>query len=168
MSTQEAWEDLERHLIGDEADLPEHLGDLADVDRTLRAISWRRRKIAQAEQVANAVIERTREHLEAERLRFDPSYLEERLRGYHEARLADDPKAKSLAFPAGTLRARKAPDRVEVDEDVFLPVAPDDLVRVKRSPDKTAIAAHVKATGEVLPGVELVAGDVRYSIEVTE
>lgn len=168
MSAQEAYEDLERHLIGDEADLPEHLGDLADVDRTIRAIAWRRRKLAQAQQVADAVIERTREHLDAERKRFDTSFLEDRLRGYHEARLADDPRAKSLSFPAGTLKARTTPGRVEVDAAVFLAAAPDELVRVKREPDKTAIAAHVKATGEVLPGVEMVPGDVRFTVEVSE
>ncbi len=163
----DAWDDLDQFLIGDEDELPEVLADLEQVERTLRAIGWRRRKIAQAEELARSVKDRADLHVENERHRFDPSFLEDRLRGYHQARLADDPKAKSISFPSGALKARKSPDRVEVDPVPFLAVQPEgsSLVRVKREPDKSAIAAHVKATGEVLAGVELVPGEVRFSIE---
>lgn len=173
----EAWDDLEQHLIGDEAELPEVLGDLDHVERTLRAIAWRRRKIAQAEQVAQAVIERAQEHVAAERKRFDPAFLEDRLRAYHRARLADDPKAKTLRFPSGELTARKQPERWDIDDETFLAWAQRtgraEFVRTKVEVDRQAAKRRLSVKdgivvtddAELVPGVSVTPGDIALTVK---
>lgn len=170
-----AFDDLEAHLIGD--DLPEVLGDLHEVERTLRAIAWRRRKIAQAESVAAAVIEQAQAHVEAERKRFDTSWLEDRLRSYHEARLADDPGAKSLRFPSGELVARKQPDRWTIDDETFLAWATKagraELIRTKAEVDRQSAKKRltvkdglaVTDDGEAVPGIEVEPGGVAFTVK---
>lgn len=176
MTLSEAFDDLEQHLIGDEDQLPEVLSDLAEVERTLRAIAWRRRKIGQAEQVAQAVIDQANAHVEAERHRYDPTFLVDRLRGYHQARLADDPKAKSLRFPAGELVARKLPDQWVFDDDflVWAVQHGPDLVRTKREVDRPAAKKALRVvdgrvldplSGEVVPAVTVTPGEVSFAVK---
>lgn len=179
MSISEAYDDIERYLIGDEAELPEVLSDLLHVERTLRAIAWRRRKIAQAEMVALAVIDQAQEHLASERKRFDTSFLEHRLHAYHQARLEDDPKAKSLRFPSGELVARKQPDRWEFDEEEFVAWAAQhraDLLRTRPAEvDKPAAKKALRAldsgqvidgaSGEIVPAVTVTPGETSFAIK---
>lgn len=73
-------------------------------------------------------------------------------------------RGKTRRLPSGNVSARLSPMTVEVDDDVFLPAAPDELVRVKREPDKVAIREHVKATGEIPPGVTVREGDVKFAV----
>lgn len=177
MSAAEAWDDHEQHLIGDEDEIPERLGDMLDVDRTIRALLWRRRKIEQAEMMAQATIDRARDYLETQRRRFDTSWLEDKLRAYHEARLAEDPKAKTLAFPAGTLSARKGQPEWVIDDDAFLSWAQDyatDLVRVKHEVDRSAVkrtltpderGVVVDGSGEIVPGVHVEPARVSFKVK---
>lgn len=145
------------------------VGDLAQADQVLRRIARIRRQWAALDDVYATEIERLTERRNAERDKADRQIAraEELLAGFHRAALAEDPKAKTIRLPHGELVARKAPDRVEVDPDVFLDAVSEDspLVRttIKRDPDRKALLAHIRDTGEALPGVELVTGEVRYS-----
>ena len=160
------------------ADLDEFMADLGPLEdavvdpllaeRMVRRVVRLRRQldtdadVAKAEQARIADWYTTR----AEATEKATEYLVACLRGYHETRLADDPKAKSIHLPSGTLKARRSPDRVEVDVTVFLAAEPGaEWVRVKTEPDKPVILQHVKQTGELPAGVTLVPGEVRYTIE---
>lgn len=155
---------------------------------TLEHANWAVRKIAQH----RAVLAESEALYDTERARLDAwradqqarcadacEFLGGLLRRFHEDRLVDDPKAKTIRLPAGDLVARKAPDRIDVDLDAFVPWAQatgrDDLLRVKVEPDKPAIRQAVGDvmedgrvvhgdTGEFMPGVTWIDGDVRFSV----
>jgi hypothetical protein len=168
---------------------------------SLEKANWAISKIAKrraelAEQIAFANAERERlDHWVAEMERVckqRTEFLEGELRRYHEDRLADEgidladidedawrkAKGKTLKLPAGELRARRSPARVEVDDETFVPWAEHnatDLIRSNPVPCKPAIKQVAKptedghavdaATGEILPGVTWVEGDIRFSVE---
>lgn len=110
----------------------------------------------------------------------DQGFFEVKLREYHEAILADEPKRKTLSFPAGKHTAQRGSVRVEVtdaqkfadwcDENVD---DPSELVKLADpEPKKAEVAKRFGAKvpnadeagrwpaitdeGEVVPGVELV------------
>jgi hypothetical protein len=156
---------------------------------TLEQANWAVRKIAQhrarfdeAQALADAEHERVDAWLRDQRHSRDKAtgFLEALLRRFHEQRLDADPKAKTIKVPAGELTARKAPDRLEVDEEPFVAWARatghDHLLRVTVAANKTEIRhaiGDVMAdgrvvdgdTGEFMPGVLYVEGDVRFSVK---
>ena len=74
---------------------------------------------------------------------------------------------KSLQLPHGSLKSRKAPDRIIVDpahfdwsREEFVKVIPE-----QRKPDTIQLRKHLKATGELLPGVDVEPGEVRFSLK---
>ena len=185
----DAARDLEDHLIEtSEPDArPSSEGDFRITDES--GATWALRKITQkqrliAEHVALAEKERAR----IDRwlgevngpLESDADYLEALLVEYHAGVLAGDGARRTIKLPTGTLKARKAPDKVEVNTDAFLPWAKrehPELVRVKEEPDKPALKKLLvpdapdgkpidSTTGELIPGVVIERGDIRYSIEV--
>jgi phage host-nuclease inhibitor protein Gam len=71
---------------------------------------------------------------------------------------------KTLEMVNGTLRVVAGRERIEVlDLEAFLAAAPERFVRTLREPDKTALKAHLRATGELLPGTDVVRGDDHLS-----
>lgn len=73
---------------------------------------------------------------------------------------------KTLRLPHGELKLRKLPDKIIVDEKAF-DYNRDEFVRVvpeQRKADIQAIRKHLKATGELLPGVDLQLGEQRFSV----
>ena len=66
---------------------------------------------------------------------------------------------KTIDLPSGKLTRRKGRERIDIVlEETFLQWAMkshEELTRTKISPDKKAITAYVKDTGEEPPGVEL-------------
>ena len=79
---------------------------------------------------------------------------------------------KTVSLPSGTLRRRVGRDRIDVVlEETFLQWAEnaglDALMRVRRSPNKKAITAYVKETGEEPPGVELNRASDTFSVDVS-
>lgn len=167
----ESWDDLDDDLAFTQLGaIPEDGGsiDASLADRMLRRVLRERRAVEADEAVAQAQIDQVNAWLERRRAARDTSYLEACLRQYHEARLAVDPKAKTVSLPSGRLVARKAPDRVDVpDATAFFAEQPDDseLVRHRFEPDKPSILKHIKATGEVPAGVEFLPGDVAFSVK---
>lgn len=91
---------------------------------------------------------------------------------WHRKVLSDDAEAKTLHYPHGTLKARKAPDGVEIADEVALldwALEHDQrFVRVKESLDKQALKDAVLKSGEVIPGVAPVTGEIRYSVAPNE
>lgn len=160
---------------------------IVDLDRAARAVRRRAdadKALAEQEAVYKAERERLDLWIEGERRRHGHRvrFIDACLEVFHRARLAEDPTgAKTIRLPHGELVARKAPDTVRVDDDVFVPWAeknaPDLLNPPKpRTPAKTAIRAAIgdimadgtvvnADTGEFLPGVVFVDGEVRFTVK---
>lgn len=175
---EEAYDDLEHHMIYG-AGQPPVLNVVADgaaldeerIGRILRAVAARRRRLEAVEAAARVELARVNEWLDGERRRLSTELLEQTLRQYHEARLAEGGPT-TIHLPAGELRSR-ASTKWEFDADLFVPWAIEhapEAVRVKHEPDKAAAKALVKngvlvreceasgplvhlATGELVPGV---------------
>jgi len=90
------------------------------------------------------------------------AYFESKLADYHRELLDENPKNKTVHLPHGTLTARKAPDRVEIAEGMA-PALPLEFQRVTITADKRGVLAHIKATGEILPGVTLISGELKFT-----
>jgi phage host-nuclease inhibitor protein Gam len=151
----------------------------------LRKLRQARARQDEARALAEAETSRVAEWLRAEEARHqhDIEFFESVLTGWHRALLAEDPDRKTISLPNGTLRARKAPDALDVvDPDGLVAWAQanahEALLRVTVEPDKAAIkrlrraetldgaVVPVDDTGERLPGVVVVIGQVRFSVEV--
>lgn len=148
-------------------------------DWALRKLARIRGRIADNEALAAAEMARITEWLEAEngKLAHDVNFFEGLLTEYHRHVLADEPDRKTVALPGGKLVARKQPDRWEFGDDfvAWAQAHIPELVRVKVEPDRAAAKKHLTAlgaaavdvrTGEVVPGVTVEPGDVRFSVEV--
>ena len=76
---------------------------------------------------------------------------------------------KKLDYPDGVMSMRKGRERVEItDEDAFCKTWNDtDLVAVTvtSKPDKKAIAAAIKETGEIPEGADIVRGDDTFVVK---
>lgn len=96
-------------------------------------------------------------------------WLVEQLEGWHRHLLDEDDRRKTVRLPSGELKARKLPDTVSIaDPDEFCAAyAETDLVRVKMTPDLTAVKREVLKRGVPFDGVEVVPGEVRFSISCT-
>jgi phage host-nuclease inhibitor protein Gam len=181
-----SYDELQDHLIAatEPAASPEgfRVHDESSADWALRVIGKHRRLLAVHEDVAKAQIEHTNEWLDDQRKRYLESteYLVGLLEGYHRQLLDENPKAKTIRLPAGNLVARKAPDVVDVtDADAFVAWAEaghDELLRVKTDPDKPKIRSALghdaedgvlvdPATGERVPGLAWVVGEISFKVE---
>ena len=177
---------LEEHLIGQ----PE-LDDVEDLDETapdsMEAADWQVRKLARLrrlmaenEAIANAEIQRIKVWLADENAKLErqAGFYEGNLELFHQALLEKDPKRKSIALPAGTLKARKHPDRLDVvDVDEFTAWALEErpeFVRIKHEPNKTEMKRLLgvdgervvdPTSGEPVPGVVCVAGEISFTVD---
>lgn len=179
-----AYDDLDAFLVGDEDELREPLlGDVEHVERLLRGLAWRHRKIAQARSLVESETARLAEWLAEQEKRYDTSFHLQVLEGYHRARLADDPKARTISLPSGTLTARAGQPSWQVDAEVFVPwalKALPDAVRTKHEPDKQALkklvptevdkvaVTPVTADGTAVPGVVVEPPVTHFAVKVDE
>lgn len=160
---------------------------IVDLDRAARAVRRRYdadQALAEQEALYKAERERLDLWIEGERRRHGNRvrFLDACLEVFHRGRLAEDPKgAKTIRFPFGDLVARKTPDRVEVDEAVFVPWAETHAPGMLNPPKpRTPAKAEIKAavgdimadgtvvnadTGEFIPGVTFIDGQVRYTVK---
>lgn len=153
---------------------------LAQADWAARKVAQARRRLAEAEDVAAAQIERINAWLAEQRQRCDRDtvFLTGLLERFHRERLADDPKAKTIDLPSGAvLVARKQPDCWTFDDDQFVEWARTgypDAVRVRTSVEVDRTVAKklpvvdgqvVAPSGEVVPGVEVTPGEVRFTVK---
>lgn len=183
---------LEEYLLGDPSaddldEAPPAPENLEEADWQMRRLARLRRRMAENEAIAAAEIALIRKWLadENDKVERTAAFFETSLAAFHEHLLAEDPKRKTISLPAGTLKARKHPDRVDVIvPDLFVKWAQaekPELVRTKVEPDKTAIKRLLSAgpsagdyglalvdpaTGEAAPGVVLVEGEVSFTVDV--
>ncbi|MBT4503526.1 MAG: hypothetical protein HOC74_37690, partial [Gemmatimonadetes bacterium] len=78
---------------------------------------------------------------------------------------------KSVSLVHGTIRKIKGRERIEItDEEAFLTTAPLHLVneQLLRKPDKKAILAHIKETGEIPEGTDLIRGEDTIQIQTED
>lgn len=177
MSTEQARVDLENSIADGvpertDADLEFKVTNEREADWALRKLAQRRRQAEANRELAEAERERIDTWL-AERnaeLQADCEFFEGHLAAYHAQILVKDEGRKTIKLPGGTLKARKRPDGVEVTDE-FIPWALDnnrnDLVRVKHEVDKNAVKQAVLKDGEILTGVDVVKGDLTFSVEVS-
>ena len=122
-------------------------------------------------QTAQAEIERITSWRDEEngKLERSISFFEGLLYEYFVQLRGDDPKLKTMKLPHGTLKMRAQQPQYEYDESLMLPWAKKNLpeaVVVKESVAKTPVKKHIKDTGEMVPGVEIVERPERFSVEV--
>lgn len=149
----------------------------------LRKLTQIRRLAAEDRAVAEAEMKRIDEWLQGRLVKYgrDETFFTQHLRGFHERRLAEDPKAKTISLPNGELVARKAPDRWVLDEEEVLPWAKEQgLTRVipeQVAIDKNALKKRLTAkgdqavdpdSGELVPGVTIEQGQTTFSVRVKD
>ena len=77
--------------------------------------------------------------------------------------------AKSIKLIGGTLKKVPGRDKVEIETpEIWCMQAAPEFVRIKREPDKIAIMAHFKSTGEIPDGCDLVTGEDTYKVVLPE
>jgi len=170
-------EDLELFLADEDQAPVEELvveppADAEAADFMLRRLARRFKLIDEAHAAAERVIERTRhwEHETTAGLRREAVQIQEALRQYHQALLAKEPKRTSVSLPAGTLKSKQNPDKVEVvDTNAFVAWALEEQpALLKHEPRKSLIKQTLRVngsalvdptTGEKVPGLVAVAGE---------
>lgn len=175
----------------DDGDVEFEVGDMELANR----IVWRIRQYRTQRAEAVALYLREKERLdlwldaETERIDRQTGRLSERVEAFHRSLVAHDKRRLTVNLPAGTLKARKAPDQWDIDDAALLAWAEEnkreELIRrqdpeVDRSATKKALKLTAKGddwttseavdpkTGERVPGVTVVRGQKRYSVDTPE
>ena len=170
-------DDLDEHLARPGLVAVEHGAQIDEhrANALIRAVAWKRRRLADAEAQARAEQERIHEWIVEQRRRWSVAELERTLQQYHEARLADDASAKTLRLPAGELRSRATGPSWQFDPVVFVPWAEEhapEVLRTKVEVDKAAAKAalghRVLVDGEEVPGVSCSAPARAFAVVTDE
>lgn len=185
---------LEEYELGDFTadeldDAPPIPDNIDEADWQLRRLARLRRRMAENEALAGARVALARKWLQEEngKLERHAAFFEQSLAAFHGHLLEADPKRKTVSLPAGTLKARKHPDRVDViDDAIFVKWAAaerPELIRTKVEPNKAEIrrllakgpsagdyglALVDPATGEAAPGVVLVEGETSFAVDTPD
>ncbi len=174
---------VEAILIDPAAATDSGLFEVRNKDRANRAV-WKVGRIQAELAEAEALYKSERERLDAyitdERLRAEKAieFLTALTAGYHAIVLEDDPKRKTIKLPAGDLVARQQPARWNIDDDQFIEWARannhDELLNTKVTVDRPTVKSDlhvapdgraVDGYGEVVAGVTVTPGDVRFSVK---
>ena len=136
----------------------------------LRALDYWLRELEEQREIAATERTRIDMWLESQERRIQKriDWCETTLRLYLEGT-----GKKSMSLPYGKLQRRAGRERIDVVlEDTFVDWAEksgnEQLLRTTVKPDKSAILAYVKATGEEPPGVELNKGDESFTAKPDE
>ena len=152
---------------------PEHMeqeafavSDQQSAEWTVRKIAEHRRRQREVDELYQAELYRLKKWMEKETEKEQNSilYLESLLIPWAQA------QDKSVSLPSGRVRFRKMPDNFIYDDQAIITWAKKHLpeaVRVKEEPDKAAIKAHVKATGELPDGLTIEPQEPKFEV-VTE
>lgn len=144
------------------------IADLDRADRTLRRLAHMDAELADVDalyRLRRDELDAWRDAARARDLRVRV-FLEARLEQFHRARLAADPRAKTLHLPSGESTSRKGQASWRyTDETAFVAWAQangrNDLLRETVTPDRGAVkkaftakdGMAVTADGEVVPGL---------------
>lgn len=184
MSLGDVYQDLEDHLTAHATwDTAEGDGvafvidSLERADWAARKVAQARRRLAEAEMVADAELARVQDWIQHQRDRCenDTMFLLDLLERYHRTELDDDPKRKTISLPGGaSLVARKAPDSLVVEDEAaavaWCEANQPDAVVVLKKLDKPALKRVLSgtldpATGELVPGLAVQTGEVKFSVK---
>jgi hypothetical protein len=142
--------------------------DLQSAEWTVRKIAEHKRKQADIEAMLAAEIMRLKAWAakETEGHENSVSYLEGLLLPWY-LRQEDT----SISLPSGRVRMRKLPDAFVYDNEKVIAWAKVNLpaavrVTVTEAPDKAAISAHIKATGEMPDGLEIKPQPAKFEVVV--
>lgn len=141
-----------------------------------------RRQQAARRALAEQRIAQWQRWAEQEIVKLDDSavYFNSLLEGYMRQEHEANPKQKSIVLPDATLHLRKKPDTYQRDENELLQWVEaaglpyrktvttlcwgDLKAHIKSVGDGTAILAD---TGEIVPTVTVIPGEVKFSVEIT-
>ena len=146
--------------------------------QTLGAADWAMRKVAKLDRESTAISDTAAEEIDtitkwrdAEFARIAPQreHWTWLLADFHEKQLAEDPNAKTIKLAHGALVARKQPDNIDIPDPLrtlqwVIDQFKEDLFRVKRELNRTEIKHAVLKNGEIIEGVVVVEGQVKYSV----
>lgn len=123
---------------------------------------------------------------ETQKLEQEAEFFVHLLESYHRRVIAQDPKAKTITLPHGTLKLRAQQPEISRDDGKLLPWVETNhpaLVRVKKETDWVKLKAVVQfapdpdrphfliavdsQTGERVPGVEALERPAKFAVEVT-
>ena len=95
-------------------------------------------------------------------------YLRDKLKAYTKRELEGEPE-RSIMLPSARLSLRKPTTKIVItDEKTALETLSkehSEFVKIKASIDKAALKKHIKATGEIIEGVELQEGEESFAIK---
>jgi phage host-nuclease inhibitor protein Gam len=150
--------------------------------------NWALRKLAKTraaiEEIDEAAV-REQERIsqwrvtETTKLIRQAQFFEGLLGEFHRLRLSVDPKAKTVNLPAGKLKSRAGSDVWEFDTEKFIEWAAtqERFIRTKVEIDRAGAKKALKPkggkvidpeTGEVVPGVDVIPGERKFTVEVSE
>lgn len=129
------------------------------------------KSILENERAAQEEIKRVEAWLREEnsRLEKEAGFFNYLLNDYFLELRKDEPQIKSLKLPHGTLKMRKQqPEYIYKDEEImeWAKVNLPNAIAVRESVSKTVVKEHIKATGEVVPGVEVIERPEKFSVDV--
>lgn len=151
----------------------------------MRKIAWAQEKINEIERVAQAEIERIKAWVEQATAshRHTMEFFDVPLKEYHRRVLAENPRAKTIRLPHGTLEARSASAAPEVDGDAGREAltawaqesAPEYVEMEPRlvwgglkqalQVDTDAGQVVYAATGEIVPGVRIKPAETTFKVK---
>lgn len=148
----------------------------------LRQISRLKAQQSETEQLAQAEIEKINAWKEKETAKITSSiaFFEGLLKDFHRRILKEDPKAKTIKLPSGSLEARKVPPEIKRDKNILLPWVEKnrpDFVVVEKNVDWAGLKKELQfdngvafdpLTGEIVPGVEVVDRGTEFRVRVSE
>ena len=159
-----AWvPDPEDEDLGEDATIDEH------VEHLLARISRKKASLARYREQRDRWVEKYDEWFRAKStpLQEDVARMEELVKGHAIQR-----GIPTLHLPSGTVRVRPARQSLNtVDRDAFREwiTGHDEAERLSRwtcEPNKAEVKKYIEQTGEVVPGVELVDGEVSVTISL--
>jgi len=192
VSTAEQFDLLDEHLTAAGVHTSEAIrqgvfvvDDLSTANWAVRRVARHRRKLAEVEALVQAERDRLDAYLAEQRQRYEQhvGFLADLLERFHRERLADDPTEKTITLPTGVLKARKLPGGLNCDAEAlpWLQEHRPELVRTRLEVDLVAAKREFVAsdglgvdgkahavdpeTGEVVPGVFITPGEVRFTVD---
>lgn len=178
---------LEEHLLG-AVKLPEgeeerqrfQITDNGGAVWALRKLAKIQRQAAEIKATADAEVFKVKawEQDELQKLQHDVDYFNGLLEAYHRRLVESDPDRRTIKLPGGELQIRAQQPEWRLDEATFLSWAKanrPDLVRVKEEPDKATLKKVAKivedlavdpATGEAIPGVQIIPQPAKFYVKV--
>ena len=160
----EEWEDIQAHEELSDQKHCEVTGS-NDAERRLWVIKMLDAEQGELEAHYNNELARLEawKEKEGDKLQRQRSWLERGLRAFLEG--ADK---KSITLINGKLSIRKGRERIVVDDEAAFVMSMQETEfvseKIVHKPDKKKILAHIKATGEIPEGVDLVVSDDSFTV----